>query len=123
MAEKNTTEMAAKKIMYAMIAVAAVLAIALAYIWIQKSSLVNDLNLEKEELTEQMIALQNDYAVLSSDNETINAQLDSSREEVSQLIERIKRAAYAVGDTTDLNHNGEQNYLNDGGRHQFFSGQ
>ena len=91
MAEKNTTEMAAKKIMYAMIAVAAVLAIALAYIWIQKSSLVNDLNLEKEELTEQMIALQNDYAVLSSDNETINAQLDSSREEVSQLIERIKK--------------------------------
>lgn len=62
----------------------------LAFIWWQKSSLIKDLNLEKEELTAQMIDLQNDYASLSSDYDTINAQLDSSREEVSQLIERIK---------------------------------
>lgn len=80
-----------KKIMYALIAVAVVLAGTLAYIWYQKSSLVNDLKIEKEELTEQMIALQNDYATLSSDYDTINMQLDSSREEVSQLIERIKK--------------------------------
>ena len=71
--------------------VAALLALALAYIWWQKSSLVNELNIEKEELTSQMIALQNDYATLSSDYDTINSQLDSSREEVSQLIERIKK--------------------------------
>ena len=38
-----------------------------------------------------MITLQNEYATLSSDNDMINAQLDSSREEVSQLIERIKK--------------------------------
>jgi hypothetical protein len=38
-----------------------------------------------------MIELQNDYASLSSDYDTINSQLDSSREEVSQLIERIKK--------------------------------
>ncbi len=38
-----------------------------------------------------MVALQNDYASLSSDYESINMQLDSSREEVSQLIERIKK--------------------------------
>ena len=80
-----------KKIMYALIAIAVVLAGTLAYIWYQKSSLVNDLKIEKEELTEQMIALQNDYATLSSDYDTINMQLDSSREEVSQLIERIKK--------------------------------
>ena len=67
------------------------LAGALAYIWWQKSSLVNELNMEKEELTSQMIALQNDYATLSSDYDMINSQLDSSREEVSQLIERIKK--------------------------------
>ena len=79
-----------KKTMYVMIAIAVALAVALAYIWYQKSSLVNELNIEKDALTEQMIALQNDYAALSSDNEMINAQLDSSREEVSQLIERIK---------------------------------
>ena len=80
-----------KKIMYALVVVAVVLAGALAYIWYQKSSLVNDLTMEKEELTAQMIELQNDYASLSSDYDTINSQLDSSREEVSQLIERIKK--------------------------------
>ena len=79
-----------KKVMYALIAVVVVLAGTLAYIWWSKSSLVNELNVEKEELTSQMIALQNDYATLSSDYDMINSQLDSSREEVSQLIERIK---------------------------------
>ena len=74
-----------------MIAVVLLLAGALAYIWWDKTSLVNELNVEKEELTSQMIALQNDYASLSSDYDTINSQLDSSREEVSQLIERIKK--------------------------------
>ncbi len=77
--------------MYALIAVVVLLAGTLVYIWWQKSSLVNELNLEKEELTSQMIALQNDYATLSSDYDMINSQLDSSREEVSQLIERIKK--------------------------------
>ena len=77
--------------MYALTAVAVVLAVALAYIWYQKSSLVKDLTIEKEELTAQMIDLQNDYASLSSDYDTINSQLDSSREEVSQLIERIQK--------------------------------
>lgn len=80
-----------KKVMYALIAVAVLLAGALAFIWYQKSSLVKDLTLEKDELTAQMIELQNDYATLSSDYDTINTQLDSSREEVSQLIERIKK--------------------------------
>ena len=84
-------EQSLKKVMYALIAVAVVLAGVLAYVWYQKSSLVNDLKVEKEELTAQMIALQNDYATLSSDYDTINSQLDSSREEVSQLIERIKK--------------------------------
>ncbi len=70
--------------------VAVVLAIVLAVVWIQRSSLIKDLKIEKEDLTAQMIALQNDYEGLSSDYEAINAQLDSSREEVAQLIERIK---------------------------------
>jgi len=86
MEEKNL-----KKVMYAMIVVAVALAAALAYIWYEKTELVNELVVEKEELTAQMIDLQNDYATLSSDYDTINSQLDSSREEVSQLIERIKK--------------------------------
>ena len=71
--------------------VAAALAVALGYIWFQKSSLVNDLNVEKQELTAQLENLQNDYVNLSSDYEMINSQLDSSREEVAQLIERVKK--------------------------------
>ena len=80
-----------KKIMYALIAVTVLLIGTLAYIWYQKTSLVNELTIDKEELTAQMIELQNDYASLSSDYDTINSQLDSSREEVSQLIERIQK--------------------------------
>ena len=86
MEEKNL-----KNVMYILAIVAVLLAGALAYIWYEKSSLVNELTIEKEELTAQMIDLQNDYAMLSSDYDTINSQLDSSREEVSQLIERIKK--------------------------------
>lgn len=80
-----------KKVTYALVAVAVILAGVLAYIWIQKSSLVSELQEEKQELTDQMLALQSDYATLSSDYDTINSQLDSSREEVNQLIERIKQ--------------------------------
>ena len=80
-----------KSVMYALAAVAVLLAGALAYVWFQKSSLVKDLNLEKEDLTEQIVALQQDYDNLSSDYDAINSQLDSSREEVSQLVERIKQ--------------------------------
>ena len=47
--ERNTD---LRKVMYALIAVAALLAGALAYIWIQKSSLVKELEVEKEDLTD-----------------------------------------------------------------------
>ena len=80
-----------KTIMWALAVVAVALALALAYIWSSKSKLVNELDAEKQDLTEQLGALQNDYASLSSDYEAINSQLDSSREEVAQLIERVKK--------------------------------
>lgn len=83
-------EKSLKTIMYVLIVVAVLLAGGLAYIWYEKTSLVDELTVEKEELTAQMIELQNDYASLSSDYDSINSQLDSSREEVSQLIERIR---------------------------------
>ena len=86
--ERNTD---LRKVMYVLVGVAALLAGALAYIWVQKSSLVKELEVEKEDLTEQIVALQGDYANLSSEYDTINSQLDSSREEVAQLVERIKK--------------------------------
>ena len=88
----NPKDSKMKTIVYVLVAVAVVLAAALAFVWFERTSLVNDLNDEKQDLTQRMIELQNDYASLSSDYETINSQLDSSREEVSQLIERIKKA-------------------------------
>ena len=71
--------------------VAAVLAVALAYVYLQKSKLVSELEDEKEDLTEQIVALQSDYENLSSEYDVINSQLDSSREEVAQLVDRIKK--------------------------------
>ena len=84
-------EQTLKKIMYALIAAVVVLAGVLAYIWYQKSSLVKDLTIEKEDLTAQMIALQNDYETLSSEYDDINLQLDSSRIEVQMLIEKMQK--------------------------------
>jgi len=87
---KANREKSLKTVMFAMIALAVVLAGVLAYIWWQKSSLVKDLEVEKQELTEQMVALQQDYEGLSSNYDDINRQLDTSRAEVAQLITRIK---------------------------------
>jgi len=89
--EKKSGANTAKAVMIALIALVVALAAVLAYIWTSKASLVKDLNIEKQDLTEQIIALQGDYESLTSDYESINVQLDSSREEVAQLVERIQK--------------------------------
>ena len=89
--EKKSGANSAKAVMIALIALVVALAAVLAYIWTSKASLVKDLNIEKQDLTEQIIALQGDYESLTSDYESINVQLDSSREEVAQLVERIQK--------------------------------
>lgn len=71
-------------------AAAAVLAIVLAYVWFNNHKLIQELNEEKDDLTEQMISLRDDYDTLSREYDEINIQLDSSREQVNQLIERLK---------------------------------
>ncbi len=88
---QQAREKSLKIIMGVMAAVALALAGVLAYIWLQKSALVKDLEAEKKDLTEQMETLQADYANLSSDYDSINSQLDTSRAEVAELIERIKK--------------------------------
>lgn len=80
-----------KKTMWILVGVAGVLLALLAYIWISKSHLVKDLNVEKDDLTQQIVALKGDYDNLQTDYESISSQLDSSREEVNQLVERIKK--------------------------------
>ena len=80
-----------KTVMIIMIVVAVLLAAALAYVLNTKNKLVGELNADKLELTEQIQALQTDYENLSSDYDLINAQLDSSREEIAQLVDRVKK--------------------------------
>ena len=80
-----------KTVMYVLAGVAVLLAVALIFIWSQKSSLIRELEVEKQDLTAQMENLQNDYASLCSDYDSINSQLDTSRAEVANLLERIKK--------------------------------
>ena len=80
-----------KYVMYALIAGVVILGGVLGYMLYQKAQMVKELEIDKADLTQEMIQLQNDYASLSSDYDSINSQLDSSREQVSQLIERLTK--------------------------------
>ena len=71
--------------------VAAVLAIVLGYMLYQRSNLVKALEGEKQELAQQMVELQNDFETLNTDYESISHQLDTSREQVAQLIEKLSK--------------------------------
>ena len=63
----------------------------LGYMLYQRSALVKDLEGEKQELARQMVDLQNDFNTLNSDYESINHQLDTSREQVAMLIEKLSK--------------------------------
>ena len=80
-----------KKIIIALAAVAVVLLGVLIYVFVDRNSIINDLTIEKDDLTAQMVQLQNDYANLSTANDTLNAELMLEKEKVAQLIERVKK--------------------------------
>lgn len=80
-----------RPVMWCLAVIAVALGAVLAYVWSSKNTLVKDLEIDKQQLTEQIISLQGDYESLSSEYDSVNAQLDSSKEEVAQLVERIKR--------------------------------
>lgn len=71
--------------------IAIVLGVILVIVTIQDITMVKELNTDKKELTERITALQKEYDELSSDYDFINSQLDSSREEVAVLVDRIKK--------------------------------
>ncbi len=79
-----------KTVMFALAAVAVALGIAFACVWNKNHKFIGELETSKAELTEQLVALQNDYESLSSDYEAINDSLKVSQEEVAQLIEKVK---------------------------------
>ena len=80
-----------KKIIIALAAVAVVLLGVLIYVFVDRNSIINDLTIEKDDLTAQMVELQNDYANLSTANDTLNAELMLEREKVAQLLERVQK--------------------------------
>ncbi len=93
--EREERERKEKKGPRTVMTILAVIALALAgvlgYMLYQRSALVSALESEKTELAQQMVALQNDFQDLSSDYESINHQLDTSREQVAQLIEKLNQ--------------------------------
>ena len=63
----------------------------LAYVWISNNNIVKDLNIEKADLTQEMMELREEYAELQTANDTLNANLEIEREKVDQLIERFQQ--------------------------------
>ena len=80
-----------RTLMTVLAVVAGVLALVLGYLLYQRNGLVSQLEVEKAELAQQMVQLQSDFSSLSSDYESINHQLDTSREQVAQLIEKLAK--------------------------------
>lgn len=72
------------------VAAAALLGV-LAWIWLDRNKMIDDLQVEKNDLTMQLQDLRLDYQGLSSNNDSLNVQLDREREKVDQLIERVQQ--------------------------------
>ncbi len=89
--EKKNRNGGLKTALVVLAVAAAALAAGLAWIWNQKSSLLNGLEGEKAELAQQMLSLQSDFENLNSDYENINSQLDTSREQVALLIDKLAK--------------------------------
>ena len=71
--------------------IAAALAIALTIIAVKDYRMVKELEQDKADLEQRIIVLKSDFDNLQSDYDFINTQLDSSREEVAVLVDRIKK--------------------------------
>lgn len=69
----------------------AVLAVVLAVVAIKDYKMVKELEQDKSDLEQRIIVLKSDFDNLQSDYDFINTQLDSSREEVAMLVDRIKK--------------------------------
>ena len=89
--EKKNRNGGLKTALVVLAVAAAALAAGLAWTWNQKSSLVNELEGEKAELAQQLLSLQSDFENLNSDYENINSQLDTSREQVALLIDKLAK--------------------------------
>ncbi|NLA16288.1 MAG: hypothetical protein GX877_07120 [Bacteroidales bacterium] len=80
-----------KTIVIVLASLAVLLAGALAWIWIDRGGVIKELNLEKDDLTQQMVRLRSEYDSLSTTNDTLNLRLMEEKEKIDQLIERINK--------------------------------
>ena len=80
-----------KNIIIVLAVLIGLLAAVFIFVWSDRQSMIKDLTLDKEELTQELVSLQGEYSVLSSDNDSLNVQLDREREKVDQLLERIQK--------------------------------
>jgi hypothetical protein len=80
-----------KNIMVAMIIIAVILAGVLTWIWVDRNDMIKELTFEKEGLTAQMVQLRDDYQVLTTNNDSLNAELGREKERVEQLIDRVQK--------------------------------
>ena len=67
----------------------------LAWIWIDRSKMIDSLQTDKDDLTVQLQELRTDYGHLSTQNDSINVQLEREREKVDQLIDRVQKTEAA----------------------------
>ena len=85
------TEKKLKSLVIAMSAVAIILAVVLVWVWTDKNSVVKELSVDKDQLTEQLGQLKTDYESLTTNNDSLNTQLERERIKVEELIERVKK--------------------------------
>ncbi|HRT33604.1 MAG TPA: hypothetical protein P5023_04120, partial [Bacteroidales bacterium] len=64
-----------RNIVIALSVIALLLIGVLAYIWIDRSRIIGDLTVEKEQLTQQTEQLKEEYAMLTTNNDSLNVQL------------------------------------------------
>lgn len=80
-----------KNLVIGMAVVAGLLAIILLWVWIDRNSLLKDLTMDKETLTVELGQLKTDYSSLSTNNDSLNSQLEHERLKVEELIVRVQK--------------------------------
>ncbi|MFA5712570.1 MAG: hypothetical protein WC960_00130 [Bacteroidales bacterium] len=80
-----------KILVIALAVVAVALGAILTWLWTDRKGVIDQLTIEKDQLTFQMIELRDEYDSLTTTNDTLNLRLDLEREKVEQLIERVQK--------------------------------
>ena len=89
--KENTGGKGMKTVVIVLSVIAGILAVILAYTLISNLKLIDELNIDKENLTTELITLQSEYDSLSTSNLALSDSLSVEKEKVGQLIERLQK--------------------------------